>query len=123
MKGPFEYEAGSTSLPEGDFDTVFTANTLHIMSWDLCLKLFDDLESLKEDSLFIVYGAFNYKGEFTSESNANFEKWLQEKFPDAGIRDFEKVEAELASRRFILVKDHEMPANNRMLVFKKTSIH
>ncbi len=123
VNGPVEYEVGKTDFPEGDFDAVFTANTLHIMSWPLCLRLFDDLTSLPSGSLFLVYGAFMYGGEFTSESNADFQKWLQGKFPGSGLRDFEKVEAELKERQFLLVKDHEMPANNRMLVFKKTPLH
>ena len=123
VKGPFEYEAGATELPIGEFDAVFTANTLHIMSWNHCLKLFDDLSKLPDGALFMVYGAFNYNGKFTSESNEKFNKWLLERFPEGGIRDFEKVEAELRDRRFMLLKDHEMPANNRMLVFQKSSVH
>lgn len=123
VEGPVEYEVGKDPLPEGDFDVVFTANTLHIMPWSLCLQLFDDLSVLKNDSLFIVYGAFNYEGKYTSESNENFDKWIKGKFPGGGIRDFEKIEEELRSRRFSLVKDHEMPANNRMLIFQKASLH
>lgn len=123
VQGPLEYEAGKTGLPEGDYDSVFTANTLHILSWANCLSLFDDLKGLKEGGLFVVYGAFKYDGAFTSESNENFEKWLQEKFPGGGIRDFENVESELRQRQFVLVKDHTMPANNQMLVFKKTQLH
>ncbi len=123
VKGPVEYEVGQDSFPEGNFDSVFTANTLHIMSWNNCLQLFDDLESLPEESLFMVYGAFKYNGAFTTESNEKFESWIQERFPQGGIRDFEVVVEDLKKRRFLLVEDHEMPANNQFLIFKKASLH
>jgi cyclopropane fatty-acyl-phospholipid synthase-like methyltransferase len=120
VKGPVEYTVGQSTFPQGEFDVVFTSNTLHIMGWDLCLQFFDDLSrSLPKDALFIVYGAFNYNGQYTSESNKDFDRWLKEKHPESGIRGFEEVRDELAQRHFQLVDDIEMPANNRMLVFKK----
>ena len=121
--GPVKYKISETSFPEGDFDCVFTANTLHIISWDLCLKMFDDLQGLPNGALFMVYGAMNYDGKFSSESNERFQEWIIEKFPEGGIRDFEKVQKELSQRGFNLLKDHEMPANNRLLVFQKSTRH
>lgn len=123
VRGPIEYEAGQTDWPSGDFDAVFTANTLHIMSWQQCLNLFDDLMKLPQGAYAFIYGAFNYNGEFTSESNKKFNDWLESKFPAGGIRDFEKVESELKDRNFILIEDHEMPANNRLLTFQKSNLH
>lgn len=35
-----------------------------------------------------------------------------------GLRDFEAIEA-LANTALILKNDHAMPANNRLLIFKK----
>ena len=119
VRGPIEYSFGETPWPKGDIDCVFTANTLHIVSWELCLKLFEDLANLKSGSLFIVYGAFNYGGEFTSESNKKFEGWLKERDPKSGIRDFEKVRDELALKGFSMAEDRAMPANNRLLIFSK----
>lgn len=119
VRGPMLYSAGDSPWPEGDIDVVFTSNTLHIMAWETCLKLFDDLQNLRSGALFIVYGAFNYQGEFTSESNKKFEAWLKDLNPLSGIRDFEKVSDELCKRNFELLEDREMPSNNRLLVFKK----
>jgi hypothetical protein len=123
LRGPVEYEIGKDPLPQGAFDAVFTANTLHIISWSLCLQLFDDIASLPDRTLFLVYGAFKYKGEFTSESNRDFQTWIQSRFPEGGLRHFEKVREELQERQYRLRQDHEMPANNRLLVFEKQSIH
>ncbi len=118
IKGPFEYEIPKDLLPEEDFDVVFTCNTLHIISWDYCLKMFDDISRvLSQGGLFIVYGAFNYKGQFTSESNRKFDAWLKERNSESGIRNFENVVGELEIHGFKLMKDVSMPANNRILVF------
>ena len=77
--GPLEYQAGTTSFPKTDFDYVFTANTLHIMSWADSLALISDLQSLKSGSKVLLYGPFNYNGQFSSESNAEFELWLKDR--------------------------------------------
>ncbi len=121
LRGPLEYEVGKTSFPEGEYDVVFTSNTLHIMSWEKCLLFFRDLgQNLKSDSLFIVYGAFNYGGKFTSESNQKFEAWLKNLNQESGIRNFEDVCDNLKAYGFDFFDDIEMPANNRILVFKKS---
>ena len=66
-----------------------------------------------------IYGPFNYDGEFTSESNAEFDNWLKVKNPNSGIRDFEWI-CELANQaKLELTHDHTMPANNRLLAFIK----
>lgn len=118
IRGPIEYEIGKDSFPKGEFDTFFAANVLHIISWEMCLQLFDDLSKLPQGTLILFYGAFNYNGEFTSESNERFEKWLKDRDSKSGIRNFEDVCSELEKRDIELQEDIEMPANNRMLVFK-----
>ncbi len=119
IKGPFEYEIPKDSLPEGRFDVVFTSNTLHMIPWAYCLKMFDDISRvLLPGGLFIVYGAFNYQGQFTSESNRKFEDWLKKQNPESGIKNFEDIVSELEVHGFKLIKDMAMPANNRSLIFK-----
>ncbi len=116
----YSYEVLKDSFPGGDFNYLFTANTFHIMSLQHVLHLIKDAgENLSVNSLFIVYGPFNYAGHFTSESNAQFELWLKDRNPLSGIRDFEAVCETMSVNGFELLVDHEMPANNRTLVFKK----
>lgn len=120
LRGPLSYDLEKDSFPEGNFDTVFTANTIHIISWGLALKMFEQVSSaLPKDGLFLIYGAFNYDGKFTSESNERFEKWLKDRDEKSGIRNFEDVVSELSKKGMDLFEDIEMPANNRMLVFIK----
>jgi hypothetical protein len=100
---------------------VFTANTLHIMSWLEVRKLFTALDAvLDEAATLVVYGPFNYGGRFTSESNRAFDDWLKRQYsPSSGVRDFEAVDELARAIGLHLVKDHEMPANNRTLVWRR----
>lgn len=106
--------------PPGPYDHIFTANTLHIMSRDtaaLCLA--EAAARLAADGLFLVYGPFNYSGAFTSPSNRDFDAWLRRRDPAAGIRDQEWVTEQLARGGLDLIADHDMPANNRLLVYRR----
>ncbi len=104
--------------PAGPFDYLFTANTFHIMAAPLvetCIR--KGCEHLTEDGKFLVYGPFNYQGQFTSDSNRQFDQRLREGDGDRGIRDHEWVVEQFARQHRQLLADHEMPANNRLLVF------
>ena len=103
------------------FDAVFTANTLHIMSWPEVERCFAQLPLLLEaDAKLAIYGPFNYGGQFTSESNAAFDAGLRAEKPWRGIRDFEAVNALAELIGFRLVHDHAMPANNRCLLWQRS---
>jgi hypothetical protein len=116
---PLELDVNG-SWPKRRFDAVFTANTLHIMAWPEVERCFAGLAGvLADDAKLIVYGPFNYGGQFTSESNANFDDWLKARGAHQGIRDFEAVNA-LAERLGLeLAEDRAMPANNRCLVWHR----
>lgn len=108
--------------PQGPFDAVFTANTLHIMSWPEVRALFARLPAvLAEETVLAVYGPFNYDGRFTSPSNATFDAWLKQRSPHSGIRDFAAVDELARSIGFALMEDRPMPANNRTLVWRRTA--
>jgi len=109
-------------MPENNLrvDGLYTANTLHIISWPLVVKFFDGISQyLSAQAKVCIYGPFNYQGEFTSESNANFDQWLKERDVNSGIRDIEAILILANSAGLDLIDDHEMPANNRLLVFSK----
>lgn len=106
--------------PRETYDVIFTANSLHIMAWQSVEKLFARLPgTLDEAGLLIVYGPFNYAGRFTSDSNEQFDKWLKARGAHQGIRDFEAVDALARQAALRLLADHAMPANNRMLIWRR----
>ena len=108
--------------PLPSIDALFTSNTCHIVSWPLVANLFALAgRHLPADGVMVVYGPFNYNGQFTSESNRAFDAWLRERDPASGIRDQEAVVALAAAHGLVLEGDHVMPANNRTLVFRKAA--
>jgi cyclopropane fatty-acyl-phospholipid synthase-like methyltransferase len=108
--------------PRSTFDAVFTANSLHIMGWRQVEAFFAGVAKvLEQDGLLIVYGPFNYGGEFTSDSNRAFEQWLKDRDPASGIRDIEAVDALARGIGLVMVEDNAMPANNRGIVWRRTT--
>ena len=106
--------------PEPGPDAIFSANTLHIMAWEGVEAFFAGAgHLLGTGGLLVVYGPFNVGGTFTSASNRQFDRWLKARDPRSGVRDIEAVHALAASAGFRPQADHEMPANNRLLVWEK----
>jgi cyclopropane fatty-acyl-phospholipid synthase-like methyltransferase len=100
---------------------IFSANSLHIMSADSVENFFKGIgETLQADGTLIVYGPFKYAGGFTSESNEGFDHWLKDRDPTSGLRDFEWVNDLATKANLTLIEDNAMPANNQLLVWKKS---
>lgn len=100
---------------------IFTANSLHIMPWSAVVELFGELgERAVPDTLLAVYGPFNYGGQYSSPSNAQFDQWLARQSPDSAIRDFEQVDELARQAQFALLEDNAMPANNRLVVWRRS---
>jgi Protein of unknown function (DUF938) len=117
---PLVLDVTNPVWPCDGMDAVFTANTLHIMSWQQVEILFERLQTyLNPLAQVCIYGPFNYNGKYTSDSNANFDQWLKSRDPLSGIRDFEAVMALAESAGLRLLNDNPMPANNRLLVLEK----
>jgi len=108
------------SWPVEQVDGIFTANTLHIVNWWLVIKFFEGVSRhLVAGGMLCIYGPFNYDSQFTSDSNREFDLWLKERDPQSGIRNIEAIYQLANQTNLTLIDDHPMPANNRLLVFKK----
>jgi len=117
MPPPIELDVEG-EWPDAKFDAVFSANTLHFMSWPQVERLFVQLpQVLAPNACVVIYGPFNYQGRFTSDSNAAFDRMLKTRAAYMGIRDFEAVNALAANIGLRLIDDVAMPANNRSLVW------
>lgn len=117
---PLELDVNASDWQSGRYDAVFSANTLHIMSSAEVEKCFAGIgKVLEPGGILAIYGPFNYHGQFTSDSNARFDQWLKSRDPASGIRDFETVDALARQQNLMLIQDHAMPANNRILVWTK----
>ena len=120
---PFELDVTKPlHWPTTSFDAAFTANTCHIMAWEEVQLMMAGLKRcLDHMALLVIYGPFKYQGEFTSESNAHFDHSLRQQASHMGIRDIEEMTLLAQGSGFHLLQDIEMPANNRLLIFQKTT--
>ena len=120
LNEPLVLDVADPVWPCNGIDALFTANSLHIMSWRKVEQMFERFEVyLNPPAKVCIYGPFNYNGRYTSESNARFDLWLKSRDPLSGIRDFEAILALAGQCGLSLNKDNAMPANNRLLVFEK----
>jgi SAM-dependent methyltransferase len=116
---PIELDA-DRPFPPVEADAVFSANTCHIMSWPQVERMFAGIAALlPPGGALALYGPFHYNGKPTSPSNAEFDAWLRGRDPLSGVRNFEDIR-DLAKRHGLaLEEDNAMPANNRLLVFRR----
>jgi cyclopropane fatty-acyl-phospholipid synthase-like methyltransferase len=117
---PLALDVRENDWPMQTYDAVFSANAIHIMSWQAVESMFAGIgRVLKTGGRVCLYGPFNYGGMFTSDSNARFDAWLKGRDPLSGIRHFEDLDALAEQAGMVLANDYAMPANNRILVWGK----
>lgn len=119
---PLELDVTVDQWPLHSYDGLFSANTAHIMGWPAVQHMFEGIgRVLETGGTFCLYGPFNYGNRYTSESNERFDAWLKARDPVSGIRNFEDLNALSERNGLRLEADHEMPVNNRLLVWVKQS--
>ena len=119
---PIELNVHMESWSLDNFDLLFSANTLHFMGRESVLAFFRGVgDVLREEGVLIVYGPFNYNGAYSSQSNADFDIWLKSTDPERTIKDFEWVDDLAREQGLTLLQDVKMPANNRMLIWRKAT--
>jgi SAM-dependent methyltransferase len=120
LRAPTLLDVNQSVWPVRAVDAMFTANTLHIMSWDDVRALFRGLgEVLAPGGVFCVYGPFRYDGRYTSPSNQDFDRMLQARDARSGLRDIQAVTSLAGEVGLRLASDHDLPAFNRLIVFMK----
>ena len=118
LRAPTLLDVNQSVWPLRSADAIFTANTLHIMGWAEVQAMFRGLHAvLSPRGILCIYGPFRYGARYTSESNRDFDRMLLERDPLSGLRDIHDLSS-LAERYGLELKeDHDLPANNRLLVF------
>jgi len=117
---PVPLDVRTDPWPVAPVDAVFSANTLHIMSWSEVQQFFRGVRAvLIAPGVLCVYGPFSYHGRHTSDSNAEFDAYLKQRDPRSGIRDFAALDELARGAGLALSADHAMPANNRTLVWRR----
>ena len=103
--------------PDHLYDAVFSSNTAHIMAWNEVCRMFAGVGvRLRPMGIFCLYGPFNEKGQFTAQSNADFDQDLRQRDPRMGLRDVEALDSLAGDHGMKLHKQVKLPANNQLLV-------
>jgi len=102
-------------------DAIVCCNVIHISPWHVAEGLARGAENLlSPGSPLVLYGPF-LEGDKTAPSNLEFDASLKSRNPEWGVRARDDVETLLARHGFDLERTIGMPANNLMLVFRKTA--
>ncbi|SHO57011.1 DUF938 domain-containing protein [Vibrio quintilis] len=118
LSAPAAFTLGQDDWPEVNADAVFTANTTHIMQPEEAKTMMEMVaKHLPEGGIFCQYGPMKVNGDFTTDSNREFDQSLKQQH-FGGIRDIQ----ELASwaKGLDLIEKIPMPANNFLLVWQKS---
>ena len=106
----------------GKLLAVFCANVIHIAPWRVAEGLFEGAgRYLRADGRLFLYGPFKRGGKHTAVSNAVFDTSLRERDAEWGVRDVEAVEQLAGKAGLVLIEIAEMPANNLVLVFARST--
>ncbi|HTV97989.1 MAG TPA: DUF938 domain-containing protein [Steroidobacteraceae bacterium] len=120
LRTPTVLDVRQSVWPLQSVDAIFTANTMHIMSWTEVSAMYRGIGGvLAPGGVLCAYGPFRYGGEYTSDSNREFDRMLQERDPSSGLRDVRALTELAGPYGLELVADHDLPAFNRLLVFVK----
>jgi SAM-dependent methyltransferase len=101
---------------------VFCANVIHIAPWRVAEGLFAGAARyLRADGRLFLYGPFKREGKHTALSNAVFDTSLREQDAEWGVRDISDLERLAASVGLALIETVQMPANNLILAFARST--
>ena len=122
LREVIELDVRMNPWPVESTDGIFSANTLHIMSWSSVHDFFRGVgDVLGKPGVLCVYGPFRYGERYTSQSNVEFDEFLRKRDPDSGLRDALALDGLARQQGLQLAADHAMPANNQLLVWKRSA--
>lgn len=118
---PFVVDVLDPPRIERRFDSVFSSNTAHIMSPGAVSAMFALVAALlPPGGLLVLYGPLRQGGRYNTESNAVFDRSLQKRDPQMGIRDIELLDDLAREGAMQRARLYAMPANNHTAVWKKS---
>lgn len=104
------------------FDLIYCANMLHIAPWACCAGLMQGAaRHLAPTGHLVTYGPYLEDDVPTAPGNLAFDASLRAQNPAWGIRTLSDVTREAQRAGLHLAARHALPANNLLLVWKRTA--
>jgi len=121
LRPPLTLDAASADWPVRAADAVLSINMVHISPWASALGLLDGAAAiLPSGAPLILYGPW-LKGDIpAAPSNLEFDADLKRRDPSWGLRRVEDFAVAAAPRGFALEALRPMPANNLMMLWRKS---
>jgi len=120
VKVPLVLDVSEPLQTNDKYDAVFSANTAHIMSIVAVECMFRIVgQCLVDGGKFCLYGPFNQNGDFTSDSNREFDAHLKLQDSAMGIRDLEILDGLAEANGLRRATLYAMPANNMISIWIK----
>lgn len=114
---PVAFTLGLDRWPEVNADAIFTANTTHIMQPEEAqIMMAMVAANLPKGGVFCQYGPMLVDGDYTSDSNREFDVSLKQQ-GFGGIQDVNQLTS--WAQGIVLLATIPMPANNFLLVWQK----
>ena len=121
VRAPVVLDAAAASWPIEKADAIISINMVHISPWASALGLIEGGgRLLSPGAPLILYGPWLKGGIPTAESNIAFDQNLKDRDPEWGLRRVEDFAAAAAKRGFRLEETRTMPANNLMLLLRRS---
>jgi hypothetical protein len=121
LRPPMTLDAASADWPIRRADALLSINMLHISPWASALGLLAGAERLlRRGAPLILYGPWLKDDIVTAPSNFDFDADLKSRDSSWGLRRVEDFAAEAEPRGFAPQAVRAMPANNLMMLWRKT---
>ena len=121
LRTPVVIDAGAGDWPVASAAAVLNINMAHISPWSASLGLIAGAAKLlPADGPMIVYGPWLKDDIETVASNLAFDSDLKARDPEWGLRRVEDFAAAASAKGLRLVEFRKMPANNLMLLFRRS---
>lgn len=118
---PLRIDAASADWPVEAAQAVVSINMVHISPWSSALGLIAGAQRiLAAGAPLILYGPWIVSGVETAPSNLDFDRDLKRRNSAWGLRRVEDFDAAASKCGFRLLELRAMPANNLMLLFRRT---
>jgi hypothetical protein len=120
LRPPIAIDASASAWPIDRADALLSINMVHISPWSAAVGLLDGAARILGGGPLILYGPWLKDDIATAPSNLEFDASLKTRDPEWGLRRVEDFAEAANARGLTLVETRRMPANNLMLLFRRT---
>ncbi|WP_338445308.1 DUF938 domain-containing protein [Pelagerythrobacter marensis] len=121
LRPPIRLDASAPDWSVKSAAALVCINMVHISAWEATLGLFaGGSKVLAEGAPLILYGPYLEDDVEPAPSNLAFDRSLRERNPDWGLRRVSQIDRVAADRGFERTHRYEMPANNLVLVYRRS---